>query len=410
MNSMRIDRTNYLSESILRSLFLKECSNKLIIDPKWNTIQLKRNSKLMIIGGKSVGKSTCLRYIINKELKNYNKILLIDLDIGQPEIFLPLTISATIVDRPLLGPGYFFNFNTTKAILYGDINVVCNPKRYLQNIKELSQYCSQSNEFSSIPWIINTMGYNKGFGSELIAVLCHFFRPTKILQLQSLNSFNNFSYLMEKEVLEKIPLNIFKNENLTLETPSGSIKYLEQLNYKLVVMNSVLTTNSEPFEDGKKEWNFNSKANRYLILISKLECILKTKFELFIDIKPICCCLDDIKLKLFGNKKLSEEQFFNLVDANIVYMCHFKDENSSLECHGIGIVRGIDKLHRKLYLISSVNMNFIKYVNCLSVSNISIPNSMLLNQGSKIKGFVPYAYNTRECDASRPIKYFNKSS
>lgn len=60
----------------------------------------------MIAGYKNAGKSTMLRYLINKCLKKWDKILVLDFDIGQSEFSLPACISAFIIDMPLLGPNF----------------------------------------------------------------------------------------------------------------------------------------------------------------------------------------------------------------------------------------------------------------------------------------------------------------
>jgi len=47
-----------------------------------------------------------MRYFINKCLKKWNRILVLDFDIGQSEFFIPGCISAFVIDKPLLGPNY----------------------------------------------------------------------------------------------------------------------------------------------------------------------------------------------------------------------------------------------------------------------------------------------------------------
>jgi polynucleotide 5'-hydroxyl-kinase GRC3/NOL9 len=68
---------------------------------------------MALCGGKSVGKSTLLRVLVNTLLDNQrsansnNKgILVIDLDPGQAEFTAPGVMSAVLVKSPLLGPGY----------------------------------------------------------------------------------------------------------------------------------------------------------------------------------------------------------------------------------------------------------------------------------------------------------------
>lgn len=62
--------------------------------------------KVLLAGFKDSGKSTMMRYLINKCLRKWDKILVLDFDIGQSEFFIPRCISAFIVDTPLLGPNF----------------------------------------------------------------------------------------------------------------------------------------------------------------------------------------------------------------------------------------------------------------------------------------------------------------
>lgn len=118
----------------------------------------------MVIGGKNVGKSTLVEHLINKSLNKMDKVLLVDLDIGQPILTVPQVVSASVITAPILGVGTFNaadnSNNEAKMILFGDINVILSPVRYLKCVKELIAHCVE--RYSDIPWIINTMGFHKG--------------------------------------------------------------------------------------------------------------------------------------------------------------------------------------------------------------------------------------------------------
>lgn len=62
--------------------------------------------KILFAGYQNAGKSTMMCYFINKCLQKWNRILVIDFDIGQSEFFVPKCISAFIIDSPLLGPNF----------------------------------------------------------------------------------------------------------------------------------------------------------------------------------------------------------------------------------------------------------------------------------------------------------------
>lgn len=65
----------------------------------------ERHSRGIVCGGKGLGKSTFLRYFVNRLLAN-GPVLVIDLDPGQAEFTVAGNVSATVVNRPLLGPNY----------------------------------------------------------------------------------------------------------------------------------------------------------------------------------------------------------------------------------------------------------------------------------------------------------------
>lgn len=62
--------------------------------------------KILFAGYKNSGKSTMMRYYINRCLNKWDKILVLDFDIGQSEFSMPGCVSAFIVTSPLLGPNF----------------------------------------------------------------------------------------------------------------------------------------------------------------------------------------------------------------------------------------------------------------------------------------------------------------
>lgn len=110
------------AELVLQTYFEEDPSNWSVfeIDHNWKSVidKIEENStktRLMACGGKGVGKSTFLKYTVNKLLNHCKKVLFIDLDPGQPEFAIPGTLSASIVDSAFFGPNYM---HTKKSIKY----------------------------------------------------------------------------------------------------------------------------------------------------------------------------------------------------------------------------------------------------------------------------------------------------
>lgn len=189
VHNLSIEKPTYTSEYLLNCSFEETDKQAITINPHWKKVILEKSSRLILVGGQNVRKSTFLRYMVNSNLKKFGQILLIDLDIGQSESFLPQTISASLLSKPLLGPGYFQSLNPQEAIFVGSINVLLSPENYLKSEIELMKRCRENKAFHGIPWVFNTMGYFKGFGLEVLMALYKIILPTDVVQIY--NRFEN---------------------------------------------------------------------------------------------------------------------------------------------------------------------------------------------------------------------------
>lgn len=174
----------YETESMLHCNFLKHSKTDVIVGPEWQDIgKMSSISRQVIVGGKDVGKSTLLRYLVNKNLPQFEKILLIDLDIDRPEVFLPKTISATVITTPLLGPGFLKNLTPIKSYLF-NVTVLASPMKYLQCVYKLLEYCRSSEELVKMPWIVNTIGYVEKIDFEVTIEIVRAVHPTELIQIE----------------------------------------------------------------------------------------------------------------------------------------------------------------------------------------------------------------------------------
>ncbi|KAG5874742.1 hypothetical protein JTB14_011983 [Gonioctena quinquepunctata] len=114
----------------------KDDWNIVSTSPSWDEVLSRVNSstKLLVTGGKGVGKSTFIKYAINRLLNNYGKIRMIDLDPGQPEFTVPGCTSVFIITEKVFGPNYT-HLRKAKRSYLCDINVGNEPTKYLENHK-----------------------------------------------------------------------------------------------------------------------------------------------------------------------------------------------------------------------------------------------------------------------------------
>ncbi|XP_058981795.1 FK506-binding protein 5 [Musca domestica] len=398
LQNINPDRPLFNSEYLLRCIINTSAMEQkcLRLSDQWKLLEVSRKSRILLAGGKGVGKSTLLRYLINKELQRSEKVLLIDLDIGQPEIFVPQTVSCAVVTKPLLGPGFFLNQQPEKAFAVGHTNIALCAHRYIEAVQKLIDYCLAQNHLQDIPWFVNTMGYNKGFGLELISVIIKSLPLTDVIQLQSNKAINNFDTLLFPQNINQVPCNMFMEYN---GNPDEESPILE---YRTHVWQTAVTQESRY----QKEWDMSPKDTRYAMLLTRLSVALQGHAEWLTDCKPLSAPLDQLKLiNLMDNKPpCSQDELAKAMEANLVYLCHAENERSAVECLGIGVVRAIDYHVRQVYLIPAISTPLLKHVNCLALGDMPLPSSMLTNQGSRVNKTAPFVYNTVEANASKAIK------
>lgn len=94
----------------LRCVFGEESGDWNVVNTSksWEELSncIKVDSKVILCGGKGVGKSTLLRYLINNLLVRFEAVKVIDLDPGQPEFTVPGCVSMCVVHKPVFGPSF----------------------------------------------------------------------------------------------------------------------------------------------------------------------------------------------------------------------------------------------------------------------------------------------------------------
>lgn len=270
INAFNNDSPYYASEFILHCQFSHWPRNGLTLNEGWSSVTIKNTTRLVTIGGKGVGKSTFVRYAINSNINKLKKFVFVDLDIGQPELFVPQTISATLLTSPILGPGYLENIPPTKAIFFGEINVLLNPIKYLRCVLDLYEFCSKCEAFENVPWVINTMGYSRSLGPELMACILRVFKPTDVVQIQSDSSNENFETIIDTDYVNTFKFNIFDGEMADVNTTSP---------FRTHTFNAIIGNKS-------KQPDMTPKDIRYAMVLSKLGNCLRCNSDWLTSVRP----------------------------------------------------------------------------------------------------------------------------
>ncbi|BFG05273.1 polynucleotide 5'-hydroxyl-kinase NOL9 [Drosophila madeirensis] len=365
----------------------------LQVPNEWTKLKMNKSTRLMVTGGKGVGKSTLLRYLLNRHLNVFPRVLFIDLDIGQPEIFLQQTVSCTILEEPLLGPGILLNKQPDRAYVVGDTNIVMCHVQYAKAVTQLMSHIHQNPEYANIPFLINTMGYNRGFGLELMALLVDCVQPTDVVQISSTLPMNNFSSPLDWANLSQVkgPY-VYKDAAFRVERKTHK--------YALHVLPSAVP----PREQGA--WRMSPRDMRFTNLLVRLSSCLRGNAKHPTDCQPISTCFRSIHFVHPTEDDVDKSSIVAGMEANLVFLAHQGAQGLPV-CLGMGVVRAIDFEKEMLYLVPAIPLERMSEVNCLvSCGDISMPQKFFTEPGPQVGSDLPFV--SQQDDAGWLTKSINQ--
>ncbi|KAG7195915.1 Polynucleotide 5'-hydroxyl-kinase grc3 [Scheffersomyces spartinae] len=145
---------------------------------------------LMVIGNKNTGKSTLSKLLINslilKEDNGINsKVCYLDLDPGQSEFSIPYCLSLSVISQPILAMNVpKVNDNSVHCKFFGYSSPQDSPKTYVGIIKQLITHYNTEYRTKGYHIVINTPGWVRGLGKELLIQLTQFIKPDHLLCLR----------------------------------------------------------------------------------------------------------------------------------------------------------------------------------------------------------------------------------
>ncbi|XP_050428279.1 polynucleotide 5'-hydroxyl-kinase nol9 [Adelges cooleyi] len=330
-------------------------NRRLIIDEQWKGFgdellsrPVDQPMKILFAGYQNAGKSTMMCYFINKCLQKWNRILVIDFDIGQSEFFVPKCISAFIIDSPLLGPNFTHLIQPYKSYFFGNTDVKSNVKLYLDIVKVLTNDITNDTNLNKLPCFINTMGFVKDEGLRILHNLIYVTSPTDIVQLK----FNEIQDLnLHSDVV---------NDNI-----GASLSY--NLWYFTSLVKNKLA--KAPFLKDCDKLN-----KQYLVTASYFSKCLQNTDVYFSDVTPYRVNICSIVINITDIDELTQEELLDIISANVIALCVSNSEKPC-ECVGFGFVRNVNKVTGDLYINTPVIPYILKQVNQIQLGKLTLPTT-----------------------------------
>ena len=300
----------------------------------------KSLNSLIIIGKKGVGKSLFSRFTTNFLLNHYEKIAYLDLDIGQPENSLPGSLSLSIINEPIFTPPEFNKKLEQFIINYGDITFD-NSKNYFLALFKLIDLIPKN-----IPLIINSLGFLNNKGIILHEDFLNLLNPNKIFYLK----FNDDN--------EEIP---FKNLNIIEIIKKPPLFSISPLNFRNLRFITYFTRNISNIYSQIPQIFLLNKIKFYINL-RKYQKLYNTEF---------------LTLTLGSIASIGFDESFEFKSNNLIIL-----KNNPINFNlGWCLIRSIDLINNKIYLISPFKIN--KF-NILNICSNLTPNELLFNNNLNI--------------------------
>lgn len=317
---------------------------------KWKTVTASIDSflssvtnwstfRLLVCGYSGAGKSTFVRCISNHLLSHRQRIVLIDTDVGQPEMNPPGLISAHLITHFRLGAAAASNRMVPIAARYfGDVTAREDPDLYAQFISEVTEAAMKFANEHNCPIIINCSGWLAGVGADLLRFLQNCANPSHVAILQFPNSAPN---LFLREICSRVP---------------------EQHVYDLIC----------PYPTRSTVFSSNALRDLHIASYFSKELMLGRVYNV---------SAEDVSIVTVGDG-LKEENIYAALNATLVALAaeqKNKDGETSWAVRGLGIVRAVDAEKKKFFLSTPIPPNVLEGCTGMLISGgIQIPRALFL--------------------------------
>ncbi|WVQ73325.1 hypothetical protein IAR50_002893 [Cryptococcus sp. DSM 104548] len=153
----------------------------------------------LVKGQKRSGKSTFARGLLNTLLGKYERVAWLECDLGQGEFGCGGVVGLWVVERPVFVPGPPFTHPSTpvRAHYLGTYTPLTCPDEYISSIRLLLSHFKYELQFPSsssnastknsnvLPLIVNTQGWVKGLGEELLRGIEVMAEPTHVYEFEA---------------------------------------------------------------------------------------------------------------------------------------------------------------------------------------------------------------------------------
>lgn len=348
---------------------------------------------ILVCGTKNVGKSTFIRTLINNLLNHTASVDYLEGDLGQTEFTPAGCLSLSTVRRPLLGPPFTHQSTPEHMIYYGHASCEIDIERYLESLKSL--WCRRPRSRAT-PVIINTMGWVKGFGFDVLVDMIRFLPVSHVVQI-------SHSGINQCPALTPEFLKTAHGYQTHPPAQTALAEFTESLSTSKNYTH--LDLQSEFQGVGRQGTAKHQRTNELrelamLAYLSQLQSPDPGPIRPLHSLTPYQVPNTAVALGVIHCEVVPAHMFY-AANSSLVGLCCLAEKVSSrggpvllskapiCPCVGFGVLRGIDIGRGLYFLLTPVDPSILRKVNCLLLGAISLPSCILTTQPG-FEGEMPY--------------------
>ncbi|OQR81868.1 hypothetical protein THRCLA_11327 [Thraustotheca clavata] len=377
-----------LEPNALREMVLPSSWHETAVKICSNFTSSIETRKVLVCGAKGVGKSTYTQFLVNRFLESYRVVAYIDTDVGQPELGAPGVLSLHYITDPILGPSFTHMQPAYRSYYFGFSSPKADPQHYMQAIGALIEAYTLRD--CTIPLVINTDGWIKSMGYDLLQSIIDCAAPQHIVQVVAMSKAKSFD-IPPSPKWTLHPIDMWDS---TPPQPARSSKELRQYRWHSYFLRNTPIEN--PNELQLSTVHNISEQTR----LGRIVSMMYTKQV------PYRVPFAAIAVRVAGSSAPPSHILYAL-NASVVGLCvapsstlaaHKKQDtsiptllldNPLLPCVGHGIVRSIDVAQREFHILTPLPLEILKHVNVMVRGHLSLSFQLLDQNG--VLGHTPYA-------------------
>ena len=355
-------------------------------------------ARAVVCGAKHVGKSTCIRYAVHRLLSHpIEAVALLDCDAGQPEMSPPGMLTLTLIEKPLLSPPHhhmvmgeasLVTQEHVDAYFYGHVTSKADPSLFLQCITKLLQSYvllieeRYGGDESKLPLLVNTDGWIKGMGFEILSAMLDTIRPNHVIQLlgEARSKVFDLTDMIKDKQMTLHEAHSYRNSNVAHDSIEvAPVAAIQSSMYRSLRLCTYFLGSTEIWD--------RVEFGQYGI--GDYECEIGLSLA---SLKPYVVPMDSIQYETIRGVDVpcdlwSEDVVLDALNGSIVGLCcrqvrkgnnvAIADSETTtvacLPCVGLGLIRSIDRERRCFFILTPVPLETLQNADVFVGGSIHVP-------------------------------------